>query len=135
MEWYIPVVLQNFKKIHELIRWIVYDLEVIDCHCCFMNFELNSAQRKINFLPVILFPLGFYLLWTCSAQLLYFMISVNSYMSFLFGRFPFWEPTHFLEAVCPRYSPDSEICIVTHIYIRNARKKFGKHTGSQTLFI
>ena len=34
----------------------------------------------------------------------YFMISEDSYMS-LFGRFPFWVPTRFLEAFCPRYGP------------------------------
>ena len=32
------------------------------------------------------------------------MISEDSYMS-LFGRFPFWVPTRFLEAICPRYGP------------------------------
>ena len=37
--------------------------ERIDCHCCFMNFELNSAQRKINFQTMILFLLEFQLLW------------------------------------------------------------------------
>ena len=25
---------------------------------------------------------------------------------FLFRRFPFWRPNHFLEVICPRYDPD-----------------------------
>ena len=32
------------------------------------------------------------------------MISEDSYIP-LFGRFPFWVPTRFPEAICPRYGP------------------------------
>ena len=95
--------------------------KAIDCHCCFINFELNSAQRKINFETVILFPLEFHLLWRYSLASC-FVISENPYMS-LFERFPFWAPTRFPEAVwaptrfpeavCPRYGPDYLVVCIT----------------------
>ena len=48
------------EKLLEKIMSTAYGLK--ESICCFMNFELNSAQRKIHFQVKDLFPLKLHLL-------------------------------------------------------------------------
>ena len=43
-------------------------------------------------------------------------LDFETFFMSLFGHFPFWVPTCFLEVICPRYGPD---CIV---YVTNFLK-------------
>ena len=61
----------------------------------------------------VLFPLELNLLRTMESSS-YFMISEDFYMTLL-GHFPFWAPTRFLEAICPRYGPEHCFCDLSRL--------------------
>ena len=82
----------------------------------------SSAKREIYFHIGKIFLLFFFqlqLLWAYWVFTSYFMILKIFYVS-LSGRFQFWAPTCFLQAICPRYDP-----AIPYDRVQEIRKQFG----------